>query len=56
MSPVLDDIKNVDLITAVENTTHTVIEFQRALNTGDTAHDIPITVSQFLLCSGKKYI
>lgn len=43
--PVVDPSQDYILMLGYENSTHTVLRFRRKLDTCDTAHDIPITVS-----------
>ncbi|OXA53921.1 DBH-like monooxygenase protein 2 homolog [Folsomia candida] len=40
--PVLDTIQNVELISASENATHTILEFSRAVDTGDVEQDLKV--------------
>ncbi|OXA54580.1 DBH-like monooxygenase protein 2 homolog [Folsomia candida] len=40
--PALDTIQNVELISASENATHTVLEFSRAVDTGDVEQDLKV--------------
>ncbi|OXA54578.1 DBH-like monooxygenase protein 2 homolog [Folsomia candida] len=40
--PALDTIQNVELISASENATHTILEFSRAVDTGDVDQDLRV--------------
>ncbi|OXA61494.1 DBH-like monooxygenase protein 2 homolog [Folsomia candida] len=40
--PQLDAVQNVQLVSASENATHTVLEFTRAVDTGDMTEDIKV--------------
>uniref|UniRef100_A0A1B0DQ20 DOMON domain-containing protein n=1 Tax=Phlebotomus papatasi TaxID=29031 RepID=A0A1B0DQ20_PHLPP len=43
--PVVDPSQDYVLLLGYENATHTVLRFRRKLDTCDTYHDLPITVS-----------
>lgn len=43
--PFVDPSQDYILLLGYENATHTVMRFKRKLDTCDTSHDIPITVS-----------
>lgn len=49
--PVVDVSQDYVLLSGYENATHTVLRFKRLLDTCDTAHDLPITVSAFSILS-----
>lgn len=54
MEPVVDPAQDYVLIAGYENVTHTVMRFQRKLDTCDATYDIPISVSFPLLQSSQK--
>lgn len=43
--PFVDPSQDYILLLGYENATHTVMRFKRKLDTCDTSHDVPITVS-----------
>ncbi|CAL8081503.1 unnamed protein product [Orchesella dallaii] len=50
--PERDTVQNVQLISAVENTTHTTVTFTRKLDTGDVAEDKSVlNETQFIIWS-----
>lgn len=53
MEPVVDPAQDYVLIAGYENVTHTVMRFQRKLDTCDATYDIPISVSFLLLQSSQ---
>lgn len=56
MEPVVDPAQDYVLIAGYENVTHTVMRFQRKLDTCDATYDIPISVSFLLLQSSQKWM
>lgn len=47
--PFVDPSQDYVLLLGYENATHTVMRFKRKLDTCDTSHDIPITVSEYVV-------
>lgn len=47
--PFVDPSQDYVLLLGYENATHTVMRFKRKLDTCDTSHDIPITVSVWMI-------
>ncbi|OXA36668.1 MOXD1 2 [Folsomia candida] len=46
--PDLDRVQNVDLVSASENSTHTMLEFTRAVDTGDVDQDIKVERVEYI--------
>lgn len=47
IEPFMDPSQDYQLLLGYENATHTVMRFKRKLDTCDTSHDLPITVSRY---------
>lgn len=56
VEPRIDPSEDYTLLLGYENATHTVLRFERRLDTCDTSHDVVITVGGILMRRGRRVV